>query len=92
MEGRDFGKLLKKGYFKGTKANVSRYQFIGATLFVACVFGGLRVYYADRFIILPKVEEYMKEFDQRMLNKHAEVEMKRLERTRAMNLRKDDGL
>jgi len=43
MEGRDFGKLKKGGYFTGTKANAFRYQFIGITLFAACAFGALRL-------------------------------------------------
>jgi len=42
MEGRDLGKLRKEGYFRGTKANVFRYQSIGITLLVICGIGALR--------------------------------------------------
>ena len=43
MEGRDLGKLRKEGYFRGTKANVFRYQFLGITMFVTVLLGGLRL-------------------------------------------------
>jgi len=44
MEGRDIGKLRKEGYFRGTKANVFKYKFLGITLFVTLGFGFLRVW------------------------------------------------
>jgi len=47
-------------------------------------------YYADHFIVLPKIEEYLKEDSQQAIDKHAAVAIKRLERVRAQNQR-DDG-
>jgi len=43
MEGRDLGKLRKEGYFRGTKANVFRYQVFGAMMLFSFGFGGLRL-------------------------------------------------
>jgi len=43
MEGRDLGKLKKEGYYRGTKANVFKYQFIGITMLIACGIGFFRV-------------------------------------------------
>jgi len=43
MEGRDIGKIRKEGYFRGTKANVFKYQFIGVTLFLTFGLGFLRL-------------------------------------------------
>jgi len=43
MEGRDLGKLRKEGYFRGTKANVFRYQVIGAVMLMTFTLGGLRL-------------------------------------------------
>lgn len=93
MEGRDLGKIRKEGYFRGTKANVFRYQFIGITLLVSCGIGmvALRMYRKDRYSFL--IANIGAEDMEATMAKRAALVTKRIERTREMSMRdKSDGI